>query len=92
MHAGKCRVLLFFIAVCAGVARAEGDGADFFEKSVRPLLAQQCFTCHSAASRPVMGGLRLDSREGIEKGGELRTTTKPTVEGLFQTRGRYGRF
>ena len=69
MHAGKCRVLLFFIAVCAGVARAEGDGADFFEKSVRPLLAQQCFTCHSAASRPVMGGLRLDSREGIEKGG-----------------------
>lgn len=39
---------------------------EFFENRVRPLLAQQCFTCHTAS---MMAGLRLDSRAGILKGG-----------------------
>jgi hypothetical protein len=54
--------------VPAAVA-AESDGANFFEKSVRPLLAERCFTCHSASSNPVMGGLRMDTRESLLKGG-----------------------
>ena len=48
---------------------AQGDGADFFETNVRPVLAERCFACHSASSNPVMGGLRMDSREGLLKGG-----------------------
>src|SRR3954468_5825906 len=48
---------------------AQGDGAAFFEKNVRPLLVAQCLGCHSAASKPVMGGLRLDTRELALKGG-----------------------
>jgi len=43
--------------------------SEFFEKQVRPILASRCFACHSAASQPVMGQLRLDSHEGILKGG-----------------------
>ncbi len=58
------------LAVSAGgIASAQGDGAAFFEKNVRPLLAQHCFGCHSASSSVAMGGLRLDSRESLEKGG-----------------------
>ena len=57
------------LLVLGGHASAQSEGAEFFEKSVRPLLAQHCLACHSAASRPLMGGLRLDSREGVEKGG-----------------------
>lgn len=45
------------------------DGASFFENKVRPLLAEKCLACHSASSNPVMGGLRLDSREALLKGG-----------------------
>ena len=45
------------------------DGVTFFENKVCPLLAKQCLVCHSAASNPVMGGLRLDSREALVKGG-----------------------
>ena len=40
---------------------------EYFENKIRPLLAQNCFACHTNSQ---MGGLRLDSREGLLKGGE----------------------
>ena len=49
-------------------AGAQTDGADFFEKNVRPLFIQRCFGCHGAGASP-MGGLRLDNRESILHGG-----------------------
>jgi hypothetical protein len=39
----------------------------FFEKKVRPLLAKNCYSCHT---RTASGGLRLDSREAVLKGGK----------------------
>ena len=42
---------------------------EFFEKKIRPLLAEKCFRCHSAAKKQ-RGGLMLDSRETILKGGD----------------------
>jgi hypothetical protein len=48
---------------------AEENGPEFFEKNVRPLLSAQCLGCHSATSKPIMGGLRLDSRDLALKGG-----------------------
>ena len=42
----------------------------FFETEVRPLLAENCFDCHSARSDKLKGGLRLDSRETILAGGD----------------------
>ena len=45
------------------------EGLDFFEKKVRPLLAERCLDCHSEAKK-VKGGLRLDLREGWVKGGD----------------------
>jgi Protein of unknown function (DUF1549)/Protein of unknown function (DUF1553)/Planctomycete cytochrome C len=40
---------------------------EFFETRIRPLLAQQCFVCHTNSK---MGGLRLDSIDDMLKGGE----------------------
>ena len=34
----------------------------FFEKSVRPVLSQYCYKCHSADSAKSKGGLLLDTR------------------------------
>lgn len=42
---------------------------EFFEKKVRPVLANNCFGCHSAQSQKLRGGLRLDSRESMLSGG-----------------------
>jgi cytochrome c553 len=63
-------------AICAGLGflvltapRAHGDEtATFFEKSVRPLLAANCFDCHGPKKQK--GGLRLDSRAAILAGGD----------------------
>ncbi len=45
------------------------EGIEFFEKRVRPLLATKCFACHSERSGKEAGGLRLDTRAALLKGG-----------------------
>src|SRR5262245_41623750 len=62
---------VFVIAIMLGVpvvARAD-EGDEFFEKSIRPLLSERCFECHSGAVNEPKSGLRLDSREGLLQGG-----------------------
>src|SRR6266849_9718187 len=46
------------------------DEIDFFEKQIRPLLTGRCYECHSVDAKKIKGGLRLDSRAGLVKGGE----------------------
>jgi cytochrome c553 len=41
---------------------------EYFEKSVRPLLVNRCYSCHGAEKQ--MSGLRLDSRAALLKGGD----------------------
>lgn len=41
--------------------------ADHFENNIRPVLAQQCFACHTNTKT---AGLRLDSREDMLAGGK----------------------
>jgi mono/diheme cytochrome c family protein len=43
-----------------------GTSLELFETRVRPLMAENCFGCHGESAR---GGLRLDTQEGILKGG-----------------------
>jgi hypothetical protein len=47
----------------------EGGRVEFFEKKIRPVLAQECFACHSAQAPVAQGGLRLDSAAGLRAGG-----------------------
>jgi hypothetical protein len=44
------------------------EGIEFFESRVRPVLAMHCLSCHGAKAQK--GGLRLDSREAMLRGGE----------------------
>lgn len=59
---------LFF---ASGAVRAadEMSGAEFFEKRVRPILVERCYECHSEGKK-TKGGLRLDTRAGVLKGGK----------------------
>ncbi len=58
-------------------------GVDFFENKIRPVLIEQCYSCHSAEAaknKKLRGGLYLDSRAGMRKGGDsgsVFTTAKP---------------
>ena len=42
---------------------------EFFEKEIRPLLANHCYECHSADTATPFAGLRLDRRDDLIKGG-----------------------
>src|SRR5215217_4155841 len=44
----------------------QASSADYFESRVRPVLAANCYDCHADEQ---MGGLRLDSRDAMLKGG-----------------------
>ncbi len=54
----------------APVDASDAKGAQFFEKKIRPILANTCYQCHSRQSKKVKGGLLLDSHEGLLKGGD----------------------
>lgn len=58
-----------FIAAARAAAAPSREGVEFFEKQIRPLLAERCYECHGADSKKRKGGLRLDSREGVLAGG-----------------------
>ena len=56
-------------------AQLSPEGAAIFEKQVRPVLVQHCYRCHSASAKKLKGGLRLDTRLGVLRGG----TSGPAV-------------
>ena len=43
---------------------------EFFEAKIRPVLAKNCYGCHGGDLKAPMGGLFLDSRNGILTGGK----------------------
>ncbi len=58
-------------AVGARVARGvEPNGVEFFERKIRPVLVDRCYECHSGKSKSLKGGLRLDSRDAVLRGGD----------------------
>src|SRR5690349_19316193 len=65
------------LALALATVRAEGPGAAFFETKVRPTLVEHCYKCHSSDSKKLGGGLLLDSRDGVRKGGESGKVVEP---------------
>src|SRR3954451_25373616 len=59
--------LLFGLAQFAA-GQPSPDGVEFFERKVRPLLAENCYSCHGPEKQK--GKLRLDSAGAIRAGGE----------------------
>ena len=64
--------LLLAIGAVLPLAAAEFSALDleFFEKKIRPVLVEHCYKCHSAGSKKLKAGLRLDHRAGVLKGGD----------------------
>lgn len=56
------------LLVFASISQAN-PGIDFFEKKIRPVLSEHCYSCHSAEKRQ-RANLLLDTKEGVLKGGD----------------------
>jgi hypothetical protein len=67
-------------SVCSVVSSFAAESPadrEFFERKVRPLLVERCYSCHSSGAKKQKGGLRLDSRAAILKGGESGPAVVP---------------
>jgi mono/diheme cytochrome c family protein len=75
-------VAVSFFGLSRGTAaRAAADdaaGVKFFEEKVRPILAQNCVGCHGPEKQK--GGLRMDTRENLIKGGKDEDKVIKVVE------------
>jgi hypothetical protein len=75
------RLTALAIAGGAGVALSADpqsfppDQIEFFEKNIRPVLAERCYSCHGAHKH--QNGLRLDSREAIIRGSDYGKVITP---------------
>lgn len=79
MKTAGMKKLLFFISFLSSghlIAAPTPQQLDFFESRIRPILAQECYECHSAATKQ-KGGLVLDSRPGWQAGGDSGDAIKP---------------
>ncbi len=70
-----CRLIMSIIVgslLCCGAEAQDIDshGVEFFEKRIRPVLAEHCYQCHGPAAKRVEANLRIDSLAGLFKGGD----------------------
>ena len=70
------RALALAVLILA-LAQAQSPDIEFFEKKIRPVLAERCYDCHSSKAKAPMGGLTLDTRAGLLKGGTSGPAVKP---------------
>lgn len=75
--AARLLVVVWLAIIVVGRAEADApttqqspEQLEFFEKKVRPLLAEHCYSCHSVGAKKVQAGLLVDSRDALLRGGD----------------------
>jgi mono/diheme cytochrome c family protein len=63
-------------AMASTAGAGEADPVQFFEAKIHPILSDKCFKCHSEQAGKSKGGLTLDTRDALLKGGD----TGPGIE------------
>ena len=68
-------VILFIVALSVDQASAAtpkptAEQTKYFETHIRPALVQYCYDCHSEETGKTRGGLLLDTRDGMVRGGD----------------------
>src|SRR5262249_39544943 len=66
MSSGKT-VFFFLASTALAFAQSANEKIEFFESRIRPVLANNCYACHTDNK---LGGLRVDSRVSLLAGGK----------------------
>jgi len=69
--------LLWALAGSSRAAAPDPKGIEFFENKIRPILATHCYECHSDKAAKLRASLRLDTREGVLRGGDTGPAIVP---------------
>ena len=83
-------ILLCFTLLAGPILHGEeklsAESLSFWKNEVKPILQQNCWKCHGAKER-IKGDLRLTTRDGIIKGGEIGSSVdfdKPEASLLLE--------
>ena len=95
----RTRLVLFWACLLLSLNsdHAIGQQADkradleFFEKKVRPLLVEHCYSCHSTGAKKLQAELYVDSRRSLIEGGDSGAALVPGKpdDSLFMEAVRY---
>ena len=74
-------ILTGLIASAAPVFAADPtpEQLDFFEKKIRPILANNCYSCHSEEAGKKKGGMHLDTAKAAVLGGDTGKGIVPEI-------------
>ena len=64
------------ILICHALPGILPDELEFFEKKIRPILAETCYDCHNSVNK-TEAGLALDWREGLLAGSDQGSVVEP---------------
>jgi hypothetical protein len=71
--------LILLLAATPPTQAQDKAAAAFFESKIRPVLVKECYSCHSAETKKEpKGGLFLDTRDGLLKGGNSGKAVVPS--------------
>src|SRR6266536_5981798 len=78
-------------AAGADAPKLSRSETEFFETRIRPVLVDNCYKCHSQGAEKIKGGLLLDTRDAVLKGGDSGPAIVPGNPGksLLMTAVRY---
>jgi mono/diheme cytochrome c family protein len=67
-----------FLSAASMRAQAPSQaGTDYFETKIRPILANNCYKCHSSQAAKLKGGLSVEFKESLQKGGDSGAAIVP---------------
>src|SRR5256885_14319187 len=61
----------------AAVETPSPEQVQFFETKIRPVLAEECFACHSSQGEKIRGGLGLENRAWVFPGHDAGVVVVP---------------
>ena len=70
-------VAFCFLTLTTNDSRGQDSGVELFEKKIRPALVEHCYKCHSRQAGKERGGLLLDTRDAMRRGGDNGPTIVP---------------
>jgi hypothetical protein len=77
-HAASAIALASALFACSPGSRGDdSEGLRTFREAIEPVLVKECYRCHSAKVEKPKGGLRLDSRQGMLRGGDTGPAVLP---------------